>query len=117
MSSQVLDTGGVDNTAAPANDSGDTASNPVLDHNMPKAAGLSSPPDSNNARKLDGSDSELSDIEDGEEDIGDVQPDSYDDGGRVPIFKPTMHQFKSFKTYVSSAISATSSLCPLTINR
>lgn len=63
--------------------------------------GLHSPPDSNNALKLDGSDSELSDLEDQEEDIGDIEPDHYADDGRVPVFKPTMEQFKSFKLYVS----------------
>ncbi len=61
--------------------------------------GLSSPPDSNSALKLDGSDSELSDLDDLEEDIGDVEPDHYEGG--VPIFKPNMEQFKSFKHYVS----------------
>ena len=63
-------------------------------------AGLSSPPDSNNAIKLDGSDSELSDIEDPEEeDIGEILPDHYEGG--VPVFTPTMEQFKSFQHYVS----------------
>jgi hypothetical protein len=65
----------------------------------PRPAGLSSPPESNNALKLDGSDSELSDIEEPEEDIGEVVPDHYDGG--VPIFTPTMEQFKSFTPYVS----------------
>ena len=60
--------------------------------------GLSSPPDSTNALKLDGSDSELSDIEEPEEDIGEILPDHYEGG--VPIFKPTMEQFKSFSPYV-----------------
>lgn len=63
-----------------------------------RPAGLSSPPDSNNALKLDGSDSELSDIEEPEEDIGEVLPDRYEGG--VPIFTPTMEQFKSFSPYV-----------------
>lgn len=71
-------------------------------HESPAAppAGLSSPPESNNASKLDGSDSELSDIEDPEEeDIGEVLPDHYEGG--VPIFTPNMEQFKSFQHYVS----------------
>ncbi|KAI9742425.1 MAG: hypothetical protein M1818_003959 [Claussenomyces sp. TS43310] len=63
--------------------------------------GLSSPPDSNTALKLDGSDSELSDLEDQEEDIGDITPDHYADEGRVPVFKPTTEQFKDFKLYMS----------------
>jgi hypothetical protein len=34
------------------------------------------------------------------EDIGEVVPDHYADDGRVPVFKPTMHQFKDFQVYV-----------------
>lgn len=81
-----------------------------------KVHGLHSPPDSNNASKLDGSDSELSDIEDMvedqikgelpsqaqseamEDDIGEILPADW--SGKVPIFKPTMHQFKDFKRFV-----------------
>ena len=37
------------------------------------------------------------------EDIGGVVPDHYADEGRVPVFKPTMAQFKDFQVYVSSA--------------
>jgi hypothetical protein len=68
-------------------------------------AQLHSPPQSNKdsppSQKLDGSDSELSDLEDDVEEIGTIEPDSYSDDG-VPIFKPTMAQFKSFKLYVST---------------
>ena len=64
--------------------------------------GLSSPPDSNDALKLEGSDSELSDIEEPEEDIGDVVPDRYENG--VPIYKPTMAQFKNFAPYVGQVL-------------
>jgi hypothetical protein len=66
---------------------------------------LHSPPASNKedstSAKHDGaaSDSELSDLEDIEEDIGEVTPAYYSDGG-VPVFEPTMDQFKSFKLYV-----------------
>lgn len=66
---------------------------------------LHSPPASNKedstSAKQDGaaSDSELSDLEDMEEDIGEVTPAYYSDGG-VPVFEPTMDQFKSFKLYV-----------------
>ncbi|KAI1173009.1 hypothetical protein F4777DRAFT_559585 [Nemania sp. FL0916] len=92
----------------------------------PKPTGLHSPPDSNNAMKLDGSDSELSDVEDPtlepdqvpflhlesaadpptvpekveeeDEDIGEVAPDHW--SGTVPVFKPDMHQFKDFKKFM-----------------
>jgi hypothetical protein len=64
---------------------------------------LGPPPVSNNHSPLkqDGapSESELSDIEDTEEDIGEVAPAYYSDGG-VPVFQPSMDQFKSFKLYV-----------------
>ncbi|KAK0639078.1 hypothetical protein B0T16DRAFT_394869 [Cercophora newfieldiana] len=97
-----------------------------------KHTGLHSPPDSNNAMNLDGSDSELSDIDevadklngkshvadkaptptaesatttDPEpkvepevEDIGEVLPDHY--SGTVPVFRPTMKQFRDFKLFM-----------------
>lgn len=88
-----------------------------------KPDGLHSPPDSNNATNFDGSDSELSDIEDRVadqlrdeappapspaaepvvEDIGEIVPDHY--SGTVPVFKPTMKQFKDFKLFVSRGIA------------
>lgn len=66
--------------------------------------GISSPPDSNPPTKNEGSDSELSDMEEPEEDIGEITPEYYADDGRVPVFKPTMEQFKSFKLYVSCSV-------------
>ena len=92
---------------------------------------LHSPPDSNNAMNLDGSasDSELSDLDEladklndklpcpgepeppkvvepepevvkeEEEDIGEILPDHF--SGTVPVFRPTMNQFKDFKRFVS----------------
>ncbi|KAI0479471.1 hypothetical protein GGR56DRAFT_635222 [Xylariaceae sp. FL0804] len=94
-----------------------------------KPTGLHSPPDSNSAMKLDGSDSELSDLEDPtiddfqpapptaptpreepaadeepeEEDIGDVVPDHW--SGTVPVFRPDMHQFKDFKKFMEKVDS------------
>ena len=96
---------------------------------------LHSPPDSNNAEKSNASESELSDLEDEpsiqlmesaraaeeelvdeskpqedvkpvaepEEDIGEVEPEFW--SGGVPVFKPTMDQFKDFQKFVGS-------LCP-----
>jgi hypothetical protein len=77
-----------------------------------KPTGLHSPPDSNGAMNLDGSDSELSDLEDvvGKlqeeaelvadevDDIGEVIPDHY--SGTVPVFRPAMQQFRDFKRFV-----------------
>lgn len=72
---------------------------------------LHSPPESDKhspSLKQDGpaSDSELSDIEEPEEDIGEVTPAYYGDGG-VPVFQPSMEQFKSFKLYVGPPRLAT----------
>ncbi|RFU77089.1 hypothetical protein TARUN_5134 [Trichoderma arundinaceum] len=76
---------------------------------------LHSPPDSNNAGKSEPSDSELSDLEGEppledapklppdlgaeEDDIGEPLPDHWS-SGNVPVFKPTMKQFRDFKRYM-----------------
>ncbi|KAK8107358.1 uncharacterized protein PG998_009371 [Apiospora kogelbergensis] len=99
----------------------------------PEQPQLHSPPDSNDAMKLDGSDddSELSDLdesqiqrpptaptsttdeeeikkeeqdapaqeEEEEDDIGEVTPAEW--SGTVPVFRPTMHQFKDFKKFMT----------------
>ncbi|KAF4556808.1 DNA damage-responsive transcriptional repressor-like protein [Elsinoe fawcettii] len=49
--------------------------------------------------------SELSDIheskiEEEQEQEEEIEPDHYYDGGKIPVFKPTMEQFRSFKKYV-----------------
>ncbi|CZR53919.1 related to DNA damage-responsive transcriptional repressor RPH1 [Phialocephala subalpina] len=66
-------------------------------------AGLHSPPDSNSARKDGGSDSELSDLEPDHEtiDLSNVQPE-YISEGNVPVFRPTMEQFKDFQKYLNA---------------
>ncbi|KAF4988896.1 hypothetical protein FGRMN_9477 [Fusarium graminum] len=96
--------------------------------NQTDPAFLHSPPDSNNMAKSDGSDSELSDLEDEpilsdppqpipsgdngasdenqektSDDIGEVLPDHW--SGAVPIFRPTMHQFKDFKRFMEAVDS------------
>lgn len=60
--------------------------------------GLNSPPDSNPAMKDGGSDSELSDIEPESEKNKEpliIEP-VYTEGG-VPVFKPSMDDFKDFE--------------------
>ncbi|KAH6885771.1 hypothetical protein B0T10DRAFT_491569 [Thelonectria olida] len=83
---------------------------------------LHSPPDSNNNLKSDVSDSELSDLDEepilsdapmpappsengqnDKDDIGEVLPDHW--SGSVPIFKPTMDQFKDFKRFMEAVDS------------
>lgn len=91
---------------------------------------LHSPPDSNNVARSDGSGSELSDLDDEpilsdapqpgagagpannddtkpdepSDDIGEVLPDHW--SGMVPVFKPTMHQFKDFKRFVGCLLTS-----------
>lgn len=48
------------------------------------------PPASGESDKHDGSSSELSDLE-LEDDDGEIVPDHYYEGGRVPVFKPVGH--------------------------
>ncbi|KAH6977008.1 hypothetical protein BKA56DRAFT_522227 [Ilyonectria sp. MPI-CAGE-AT-0026] len=83
------------------------------------ASFLHSPPDSNNTVKSDASDSELSELDeepilsdapvpppasdDGQDDIGEVLPDHW--SGTVPVFKPTMDQFKDFKRFMEAVDS------------
>lgn len=46
--------------------------------------------------------SELSDLDlsDDEDDMEEIVPDHYWDDGNIPVFKPTMAQFKSFKKFI-----------------
>ncbi|KAL1391851.1 hypothetical protein HDK64DRAFT_262630 [Phyllosticta capitalensis] len=51
--------------------------------------------------KRAGSSSDLSELDfDDDEDIGEVEPAYYWDGGKIPVFHPTMAQFRSFKKFV-----------------
>ncbi|KAK7524803.1 hypothetical protein IWZ03DRAFT_341014 [Phyllosticta citriasiana] len=51
--------------------------------------------------KREVSSSDLSELAfDDEEDIGEVEPAYYWDGGKIPVFHPTMAQFRSFKKFV-----------------
>jgi hypothetical protein len=48
-------------------------------------------------------DSELSDLDLDDDDLEDIEPDHYwdgENGGKIPVFKPTMDQFRSFKKFV-----------------
>ncbi|KAI9893737.1 MAG: hypothetical protein M1814_005953 [Vezdaea aestivalis] len=56
-------------------------------------------PNDRQSKMDDGSSSELSDLD---EDviIGDIEPDHYYEGGKIPVFKPTMDQFRNFSKFV-----------------
>lgn len=101
---------------------------PAIEKDQRQSSFLHSPPTTNNTVKSDASDSELSDLEDvpdlpdfdphhapaqasateenlppkveeqEEEDIGEVEPHHW--SGNVPVFMPTMHQFKDFDRFV-----------------
>lgn len=105
-----------DAIAAPTHELTECAKTDELPPNKPQQQSgfLHSPPDSNNNLKSDASESELSDLDEepilsdapapalpsetGQDDIGEVLPDHW--SGTVPVFKPTMHQFKDFKRFV-----------------
>ncbi|KAH0496267.1 hypothetical protein TgHK011_003638 [Trichoderma gracile] len=91
-----------------------------IDESAKQPAFLHSPPDSNDAGKSESSDSELSDLDDeppledaptlppdlGAEldDIGDVVPDHWS-SGNVPVFRPTMDQFRDFRRFMTKVDS------------
>ncbi|KAK5172617.1 uncharacterized protein LTR77_002737 [Saxophila tyrrhenica] len=70
----------------------------------PKPATALTPPTSEEMNheetKKEHDDSELSDLDLDEDELEDIEPDHYWDNGRVPVFKPTMDQFRSFKKFV-----------------
>ena len=53
--------------------------------------------------KKEHEDSELSDLDLDDDDEEEIEPDHYwdgENGGKIPVFKPTMDQFRSFKKFV-----------------
>ncbi|KAK5108171.1 hypothetical protein LTR62_008702 [Meristemomyces frigidus] len=71
-------------------------------HN-PKPANALTPPTSeemnHNEHHHDNEDSELSDLDLDDEEDAEIEPDHYWDDGKIPVFKPTMEQFKDFKRF------------------
>ncbi|MCJ1356108.1 MAG: hypothetical protein MMC33_006102 [Icmadophila ericetorum] len=59
------------------------------------------PPASEHTDKHDDSGSELSDLEPDGDTYGEILPDHYYGGGKIPVFKPTMDEFRSFKSFIS----------------
>ena len=76
----------------------------TIEQPVAKPATALTPPTSeemNHEKKKEHEDSELSDLDlDDDDDIEDIEPDHYWDGGKIPVFKPTMDQFRSFKKFV-----------------
>jgi len=63
----------------------------VAPHQSTEARQAPTPPTSEEWNKHDDNTSELSDLED-EDDIGEIEPDHYYEGGKVPVFKPVSTQ-------------------------
>ncbi|KAF2491756.1 hypothetical protein BU16DRAFT_127854 [Lophium mytilinum] len=66
---------------------------------LPTSKPALTPPTSEDMDKRGRSSSELSELSD-EEDEEDIEPDHYFEGGKIPVFKPTMDQFRSFKKFI-----------------
>ena len=72
----------------------------------PKPANALTPPTSEemnvDERKQEHEESDLSDLDmdEEEEDDEEIEPDHYSDGGKIPVFKPTMDQFRDFKRFI-----------------
>lgn len=59
------------------------------------------PPASEENEKSRTYSSDLSDLEIDEEEIGNIEPAYYYEGGKIPVFEPTMNQFKDFKKFIA----------------
>lgn len=72
---------------------------PLAQHDDATAKPALTPPTSEDNDKRDERlSSELSDID--SDDGEDIEPDHYFEGGKIPVFKPTMDQFRNFKRFI-----------------
>ncbi|OSS48003.1 hypothetical protein B5807_06326 [Epicoccum nigrum] len=71
---------------------------PPADDALPKAALTPPTSEDNDPKRGERLSSELSDID--SDDGEDIEPDHYWDGGKIPVFKPTMAQFHNFKRFI-----------------
>ncbi|KAI9725443.1 MAG: hypothetical protein M1828_003114 [Chrysothrix sp. TS-e1954] len=77
-----------------------TMEEPTLPSIEIKSKPALTPPTSEEGNKGDPT-SDLSDLElDDDEDEADIEPDHYYGDGKVPVFKPTMDQFRSFPKFI-----------------
>jgi hypothetical protein len=74
----------------------------VADASAKPANALTPPTSEEMNHEIKDEESELSelDLSDDEDDGEEIVPDHYWDGGNIPVFKPTMAQFKSFKKFI-----------------
>ncbi|SMQ54670.1 unnamed protein product [Zymoseptoria tritici ST99CH_3D7] len=93
-------------TADRAANASEAVAKPSIEH-PPKPTAALTPPTSeemNEMKNESQEDSELSDLDlDEDDDMEEIKPDHYwdeENGGRIPVFKPTMQQFASFKKFV-----------------
>jgi len=69
-----------------------------------KARQALTPPTSEEWNKHDDNSSELSEQEDDDDDIGDIEPDHYYEGGRIPVFKPvSLHHVQDLPRFMGYA--------------
>ncbi|KAH9878696.1 hypothetical protein IAQ61_001969 [Plenodomus lingam] len=70
----------------------------VAHHHVPAAVALTPPTSEENDKREERMSSELTDID--SDDGEDIEPDHYFEGGKIPVFKPTMDQFRNFKRFI-----------------
>ncbi|KAL1653665.1 hypothetical protein SLS61_003813 [Didymella pomorum] len=73
---------------------------PTVQHDdaIPKAALTPPTSEDNDPKREERMSSELSDVD--SDDGEDIEPDHYWEGGKIPVFKPTMAQFHNFKRFI-----------------
>ncbi|EMD59211.1 hypothetical protein COCSADRAFT_101574 [Bipolaris sorokiniana ND90Pr] len=71
---------------------------PVPQDDATNKPALTPPTSEDNDKRFEDMSSELSDID--SDDGEDIEPDHYFEGGKIPVFKPTMDQFRNFKRFI-----------------
>ncbi|EOA88393.1 uncharacterized protein SETTUDRAFT_38448 [Exserohilum turcica Et28A] len=59
---------------------------------------LTPPTSEDNDKRFERMSSELTDLD--SDDGEDIEPDHYFEGGKIPVFKPTMDQFRNFQRFI-----------------
>ncbi|EMD87602.1 hypothetical protein COCC4DRAFT_59467 [Bipolaris maydis ATCC 48331] len=71
---------------------------PIPQDDATNKPALTPPTSEDNDKRFEDMSSELSDID--SDDGEDIEPDHYFEGGKIPVFKPTMDQFRNFKRFI-----------------